>query len=100
MHGFFGRQINPDAKRLQHVGTASLRGDGAVAVFGHGHTGGGAKDGRRGGDVERAEAVAAGANDVEDFAGFAPVFFNRRLDGFVAERAGEGGDFLRRFAFF
>ena len=69
-------------------------------MLGHGHAGGGAKDGDGGGNVERAQAVAAGADDVEDCAGFTPVIFNRRLDGFVAQGAGEGGDFLRRFALF
>ena len=44
------------------------------------------------------EPVAAGADDVENFAraGFG---IQRRRDGFVAQRAGERGDFLRRFAF-
>ena len=94
------RQVNPDAERFNHVRAADRRGHGAVAVLGHGHAGGGAKDGDGGGNVERAQAVAAGADDVEDFARVAPVLFNRRRDGFFAQRAGEGGDFLRRFALF
>ena len=100
MRGLRRCQIHTDAERLNHVGAANRRGDGAIAVLGHGHARGGAQDGDGGGDVERAQAVAAGADDVEDFAGFAPGVFNRRRDGFVAQGAGEVGDFLRRFALF
>ena len=86
------------AQGLNHVRAADGRGHGAVAVLGHGHAGGGAQDGAGGGNVERAQPVAAGANDVEDFprAGFG---VERRRNGFLAQRGGKRGDFLRRLAF-
>ncbi len=67
-------------------------------MLGDGDSGGGAEDGGGGGNVDGAEAVAAGADDIEDFAG-ACFGVERRGNGFVAERAGERGDFGWRFAF-
>ena len=64
-----------------------------------GHAGGGAKKRGGRGNVERAQAVAAGADNVEDFAG-AGFGIERRWNGFVAQRAGESGDFAGGFAFF
>ena len=96
--GFRRRQIDFYSERLQDIRAAGLRGDGAVAVLGHGHAGGGAQDGGGRGNVERAQPVAARADDVEDLARVAPVLFNRRRHGFLAQRGGERGDFLRRLA--
>ena len=59
----------------------------------------GADDGAGGGNVECAEAITAGADDVENLILFAPRIFNRRLDRFFAERAGKGGNFFGCFAF-
>ena len=93
------RQVHPDAEFLDHIRAADRGGHGAVAVLGHGHAGGGAQDGGGGGNVERAQLVAAGADHVEDFARLPPVLFDRRRNGFLPQRGGEGGDFLRRLAF-
>ena len=54
-----------DAERGQHVGGAALRGERAVAVLGDRHAAGGHDQRGAGGDVERAGAVAAGADDVD-----------------------------------
>jgi len=53
-------QVDANAQRFEHVGASRLRGDGAVAVLGHGDPGGSRDDrhGRR--DVERLQSVAAG----------------------------------------
>ena len=92
-------QICPDAEGLEDIGAADGGGDRAVAVLGHGHAGGGAQNGDGGGNVEGAEVVAPGANDIEYLARLAPVFFDGREDGFFAQGGGEGGDFAGRFAF-
>ena len=51
---FFGRESDGDAKGLEDVGGAALRGDGAVAVFGDGGPGGSGDESGGGGDVEGA----------------------------------------------
>jgi hypothetical protein len=67
-------------------------------VFGHGHAGGGADQGGGGGNVEGPQPVAAGADHVENFLRTGRRV-ERRGDGFIAQGAGEGGDFGGRFAF-
>ena len=52
------------AEGFENVGGAALRGDGAVAVFGDGCSGGGGDEGGCGGDVEGATGVGAGAAGV------------------------------------
>jgi len=95
---FLRPQVKSESQRLHHIRAADQRGAGAVAVFGHPHARRRAQNRRCGGDVERAQAVAAGANDIEDFAG-ADGGVERRLDGFGAQGAGERGDFRDRFSF-
>ena len=79
------RQIHPDAEFFDHVRAADRRGHGAVAVLGHGHAGGGAQNGDGGGNVERAQAVAAGADHVENFA--RPAFRRRSAAGRIFRAA-------------
>ena len=67
-------------------------------MLGDRDAGGSAKNGDGGGNVERAQAVATGADDVEDFAG-AGFGGERWRNGFFAQRGGERGDFHRRLAF-
>ena len=64
----FRREIGRDAQLSQHVGAAGLGGDRAITVLGHSHAGrrGDERDG--GGNVERAQLVAAGAADIEHLA--------------------------------
>src|SRR5205823_6603350 len=83
---------------IADVRAAGLRSNRPVTMLGHGHAGGGAKDGGGRGDVDRAEPVAAGADDIEDFArtGFG---VNRRRDGFAQQFAGKRGDFSGRLDF-
>ena len=67
-------------------------------MFGDHDPGGGADKRNGGGDIESVEPVAAGAADIEDWAG-AGFGVEGRGDGFGAERAGEGGDFRRGLDF-
>ena len=67
-------------------------------MLGDGDAGSGADDGGGRGDVERAQPVAAGADNVENFAGTG-FGIQRRRDGFVAQGAGKRRDFSGRFAF-
>ena len=53
------------AERLEHVGRSTVARGGAVPVLGDGHAGAADDDRRHRGDVERAAAVAAGADDVD-----------------------------------
>ena len=76
----------------------ALGGDGAIAVFGHRDARRRAHEGDGGGNVERAELIAARATDIEDFAR-AGLGIQRRPDGAGAEFVGERGDFLRRLPF-
>jgi hypothetical protein len=54
------------AQRFEQVRTAALRGGGAVAVLGHARPRACGHQARCGGDVERVDAVPAGAADVDD----------------------------------
>ena len=60
-----GRQRQVDAERAEHVGRARGRARGPVAVLDDGNTGCRGHDGRHGRDVDGAEPVASGADDVE-----------------------------------
>jgi len=68
-------------------------------VLGNGYAGRGANQRGGGGDVERAQAVAAGADHIENFAAVPPGGIKRRGNGLVAQRPGERGDFVRGLAF-
>ena len=57
--------IEIDAERRQHVGGAALRRQRPIAMLGHRHAAAGDDQRRAGRDVERAGAVAAGADDVD-----------------------------------
>ena len=96
--GRFRLQIGPDAQRFEHVGAARLRSDGAVAVLGHRHPGGGGDEGDGGGNVKCVEPVAACSANVQNLTG-AGFGIQGRGNGFVAQRAGEGGDFRNAFPF-
>ena len=95
---FGGRQMDIDAQRLDHIAAADLGRDRAVAVLGDCHSCRRTEDGHGGGDVERAELVAARPDHVENFPG-AGGFIQRQRDGLFPHRAGERGDFLNRLAF-
>jgi hypothetical protein len=59
-----GADHHVQAQFGQRIGRAGFRRQVAVAVLGHRHAGAGDDEGRRGRDVQRALAVAAGADDV------------------------------------
>ena len=60
-----GAQVDPDSQCLEHVGAATRRRRGPVAVFDHRHTGGRHHDRGHRRDVHGVGAIAAGANDVD-----------------------------------
>ena len=66
----FGRQVQVDAQRGQHVGAAALRRGRPVAVLGHLAARAGDDERGRGGDIEGVRAVAAGAGGVQQRAPF------------------------------
>ena len=80
-------------KRLEHVGRARGRARGAVAVLRDRRAGSRSHERRRRRDVEGAGAVAAGADDVDEWCA-------RRRDGdhVLAHRLGEAGDLVGRLA--
>jgi len=86
-----GAHAHLHAHLPQRIGGAAQRGEVAVAVLGHRHARARHDEGRGGGDVERALAVAAGADDVHR-----PL---RRTDRDAARthRGGGGGVFVHRF---
>ncbi len=67
MHGLRRGQIYFNAERLKHVRAAGLRSNRPVTMLGDGHAGGGTDDGGGRGNVDGAEAVASGADDIENF---------------------------------
>lgn len=83
---------------FEHIRTTRLGSNGAIAVFGDDDAGGGAEDGGGGGNVEGAQAIAAGADDIEDFPG-ASGGIQREGDGFIVQGADESRDFIGGFAF-
>jgi len=97
--GVLRPQVKRNSQGFHDIRAADGRGAGAVAVLGdqHPRRRRQERDGR--GDVKGAQAIAAGADNVEDFmsAGFG---IERWGNGFVAQGAGEGGDFAGGFAFF
>ena len=68
LDGQLRAQIDGHAQRLQHVGRAAARGDGAVAVLGHFGSRGRGHQRRAGGDVEGQRSPAAGADHVHQLA--------------------------------
>ena len=88
-----GRQLEPEAERLQDVRRARGRRDRAVAVLGHACARGG-RDQRRGcRDVDRARSVAAGAGRVDEVLARRPD-----LEHVRAHRLRAAGDLLDRLA--
>ncbi len=81
-----------DAELAQHVGGAAWRRHAAIAVLDHRHTAGRDHEGHRGGNVERALGVAAGAAGVDG------AFGGAELRRFQAQHFGPGGDFIHRLA--
>ena len=61
----FGLDVDLDPERCQHVGRARARGQRAVAVLGDRDAGAGDDERGAGRHVDRARAVAAGADDVD-----------------------------------
>ena len=90
-------QLGRDAQRSQHVGTAGLGGDRAVAVLGHRHAGRRRHDSHGGGNVKRPQLVAAGAAHVEHLAP-ARLVVQRHGQSLVAQLTGERRDLIRRLA--
>ena len=88
-----GRLIEDEAERLEDVGGARRRADGAVAVLGDCRAGRGCDDRRRGGDVERLRRIAAGPDHVDEIG---PGHVHR---GHVRpHRLGAARDLVRRLA--
>ena len=61
----FGIEIDFDAQLLQHIGSAGARGHIAIAVLGYGHATGGDNEGRGGGHIQRAQAVATRPAEID-----------------------------------
>ena len=61
-----GSKRDGDAHGFEHVGGAAFRGDAAIAVLGDFGSGSGGDQCGAGGDVEGAEAIAAGSAGIEE----------------------------------
>jgi hypothetical protein len=87
------RAVELHAELLEHVGRAAARGDRTVAVLGDRQAGGGGGEGDRGGEVDRARPVAAGAAAVGEQ-------IVRPVEGKIggAQRAGGADQLLHRLA--
>ena len=96
--GVLRSQIKRNPQRFHYIRTADGRGMSAIAVFGDQHSRRRRNERDRRGDIKRAQPVAAGADDVENFPS-ANSRIERRLDGFVAQGAGKRGDFAGGFTF-
>jgi hypothetical protein len=68
-------------------------------MFGDRHACGRANQRDRGRNVEGVQPIAAGAADIEDFVGGAPLRIDRRQNGFGAQIPGERGDLGDRLPF-
>lgn len=95
--GQVGGEFDGDAEGFEDVGAAGSGSDGAIAVFGDGHTGASDEQGDGGGDIEGMLTVAAGAADIEE-TGMAGGGIDGDRHGAIAEGGGEGGDFGGGFA--
>ncbi len=86
-------QLELEAERLEHVRRAGLRRRGAVAVLRDRRSRRRRDEGRRGRDVVRVRAVAAGADDIDDVGAL-------RVDAedVLAHRLGAARDLVRRLA--
>ena len=94
--GLGGGEVDGDAERLEHVGGAGLRGDGAIAMFGDRRSSRRGDEGCGGGDVEGAGVVAAGAAGVDKAGAFGVGEGERGSVG--AEHVDEAGDLGGSFA--
>ena len=88
------RDVDRDAERLEHVGAAALRGEGAVAVLRDPHAGARREQRGRRRDVERVDRAAAGAAGVDEIV----RTVGRQVNHRAAERVRRAGDFVRRLA--
>lgn len=94
--GLCGGEVDGDAECFEDIGGSALGGDGAVAVFGYGSSGGGGDERRGGGDVEGATGVAAGAAGVDE--GQTVGTGEGKRSGGVAHDVDEASDFGGGFA--
>ncbi|AGZ53968.1 hypothetical protein MKAN_02860 [Mycobacterium kansasii ATCC 12478] len=91
-HHLIGIQVDAHPERFQGVGSPRQRRCRPVAVFDHGHTGGGHHDGRHRGQVDRIDPVATGTDDID---GVIRNGVGRHRARVVEHHAGQFGDFLR-----
>src|SRR4051812_43879359 len=59
-------EIDANAQRLEHIGAPGLGSDGAIAVFGHRHSGGRRNESDGSGDIESIQPVATRAANVKN----------------------------------
>jgi hypothetical protein len=88
-----GGQVEAHAGLLEQVGTARAARDRAVAVLGDPTAGGRNNHRAGGGDVERADAITAGANDIDQVR-----MVDRDVGRELAHHRGGRGDLLDRLA--
>ena len=88
-----GREVDRHAERFEQVGRARARRGRAVAVLGHRGAAGSGDERRRGGDVERAGAIAAGARRVDQVVARRP-----HGDDVRAHRASRADELVDRLA--
>lgn len=94
-----GRLFDDDAELFEHVGRASARACGAIAVFGDAHACARDDESRGGGNVESVAAVAAGAAGVDEHFVGMPAAVGENLHGTAAHGAGEADELVDGFTF-
>jgi len=87
-----GRQVEPHAERLEHVGGPARRGRGPIAVLHHGGTGARHHESGHGRDVDAAVPISAGPDDVHGLTGHVDRY------GVREHRVREPREFLNRLA--
>src|SRR5204863_1937387 len=87
--------LEREAERLEHVGRAAGRGDGAVAVLRNGGPGRRGDERRCGGDIDRVRAVTAGTGRVDQVVALRPHREHVRAHRLRAARDLGGGFALR-----
>lgn len=93
------RLVDDDAKLFEHVGGASARTCGAIAVFGDAHARARDDESRGGGNVESVAAVAAGAASVDEHFVGVPVAIGENAYGVAAHGRGKADEFVDGFTF-
>ena len=86
------RQIDAHSQRFEDVRRTAARTNGTVAVLGHARTGRGCHNSRRRGNIERVEAIAAGAAGVHHTFGWEFVHGEDRR-GMPAHYRSKAGEF-------